>query len=203
MVAAAGAGTGGVDTTLGIATGFSEVWSQGTANAWAGLGSIGNPSGNGWLWDVTTLEQQQFAVGNWTPTLRFQIHNGNANATADLWMRAYRYDAATGFYLAIASCQFANQSIVNGVSNTYAFSATSGAAMVFRAGHKLYCDVWLNVTANSNGLAGATIRINVASSASQGNNTMQMVTPGYSAAPAQILVGGGFARKGARDGRGR
>ena len=46
---------------------------------------------------------------------------------------------------------------------------------------KLYCDWWFNVSANANTTDTATLRFNVSNSATQGNNTAQVVTPGYSA----------------------
>jgi hypothetical protein len=201
MVNGLGAGSGGVDSALGTATGFSESFSQGTAAAWQSLASIGPPSGNGWLWDVTTLEGQQFVTGNWAPTLRFQINSGNGNATADLYVRAYIYNPNTLKYVLIGSMLLSGQTILNGVSTTYPFANTSLAAVTFRGGDKLYMDVWPNIVTNSNGLPGAKLRINTANSATQGNNTHQLVTPGYQVAPAQ--TSGAVSHRSFRNGRSR
>ena len=200
MVNGLGAAAGGVDSALGLATGFSQSYSQGTANAWQGLASIGPPDGNGWLWNVTTLEGQQFPAGNWAPTLRYQVNAGNGGCTADLYARAYKYNPNTLTYVLIGQCLLANQSILSAVSTTYTFSNTALNLVTFRSGDKLYMDVWANVLTNANTLAAGKLRINAANSASQGNNTLQLVTPGYQAAPI-ALSGGGYNHRGGNRGR--
>src|SRR5258708_23127204 len=81
--------TGGTlaNTTTKVAklTGFIEMWSQGNATATT-FGSIQAPTGQGWLWDVTTLEGQQIATGVWTPSV--WLATSASVITADVIMRA-------------------------------------------------------------------------------------------------------------------
>src|SRR5919109_2634308 len=73
-------GTGGANTTkttlIGTATGYGELYAQGNASAWPALGAIGNPSGHGFLYDVTTLETNSLVVGSYVPKVRLNTSTG-------------------------------------------------------------------------------------------------------------------------------
>ncbi len=173
------------NTTIGTSTGYGEVYSQGTAGAWAAAGSIGSPSGNGWLWDVTTLEGQTIVAGTWTPTLRFQLSVGTS-IIADCYCRAYKR-SSSGVYTQIGSILFASKTITTS-GNTINFTGSSLSAVSFATGDKLYIDAWLNITTNNSGSGTATIQTNESSTATSGIATAQMVTPGYQPTNSTVLV---------------
>lgn len=177
----------GIDCLLGTATGYGEFYVLGNVSAWAAGTALGNPSGRGMLWDVTTLEQQAIAAGTWTPTVRGSIHNGNGNVTADILLRAWIFHVTNLSYAPIGTMSLLAQSITS-TSATYTFAGTSLPEADFATGAKLYCDWGFNVTANANTLAGATLRFNVSNSGAAGTNTAQIVTPGYSAKAVPGIV---------------
>src|SRR5579859_5263426 len=55
-------------TAIDAHTGYGELWplSRATSNTWAGGGSLGAASSNGWLFDSRLLEGQQIVAGTWT-----------------------------------------------------------------------------------------------------------------------------------------
>lgn len=169
------------DTKIGTSTGWSELFAQGTTNAWSAAGSIGSPSGHGWLWDVTTLEGQQIVAGNWTPTVRLQIAGGGTpSITADIYIRAYVYNGGT--YTQIGSSMTKTGQTLNSTTANYAFSATNQALQNFNTGDKLYVDAWLNVTANTGTSSANNVRVSSSSTSGQGiANNVSIVTPGYQA----------------------
>ncbi len=185
--ATTGGGSVGIDNLLGTALGYSEFVVLGNVAAWAAASGLGNPSGRGMIWDVTTLEQQAIAAGNWTPTVRGSIHNGNGNVTADIILRAWIFHATNFSFVSIGVMHLLAQSITS-TSATYAFSATALPEADFPVGARLYCDWWFNVTANANTLSAATLRFNVSNSSSAGVNTSQIVTPGYSAKSVPSII---------------
>jgi len=171
---------------VGTATGYGECTAQGTTSAWAAGGSLPAPTGKGFLFDVTTLEGNQFAAANWNGTVRLNCaQNGNAapNAgtlTADIIMRAYKRSSG-GTYTNIAVITLAGQTIPSGFTS-FSLPTTAGSAMTFSTGDKLYCDVFLNVTANTNANATQDVRFNRLSTdtgGSTGDNNASLVSPGY------------------------
>lgn len=179
-------GTTNTYSRVGTATGYGELVAQGTTGAWAAGGSIGAPTGKGFLFDVTTLEGNQFAAGNWNGTVRINCaQNGNAapNAgtlTADIIMRAYKRTSG-GVYTNIVTITFTGQTIPSGFTS-FSLPTTAGSAMTFSTGDKLYVDVWLNVTANTNASAVQDVRFNRLSTdtgGTTGDNNASLVSPGY------------------------
>ncbi len=166
LVATSSGTTGtGIDTAIGTATGYSEIFTRGTSSAWQALGAIGNPSGNGYLFDVTTLEGQGILAGNWTPTIRARINTGNGNLTADFYIRYWKYNGGT--YTPIATVSQTGNTLTS-TSVNFTLAATALPPIVFGTGDKLYIDVWYNVTANANTLGTGTVRQDVASSTTVG-----------------------------------
>lgn len=165
-------------------TGYSELFALGTVNSWSGAGSIGSPSGNGWLFDVTTLEAQTISAGNWTPTVRLQATGTTPSLTADIYVRAYKRSSG-GVYTNIVTCLLSAQTIASAAN--HAFSASSASSMGFATGDKLYLDMWLNVTANSG--TPAAVRVSEASGPLGVTNNFSIITPGYNATPGgHILI---------------
>lgn len=168
------------NTQLGTATGYGEIVSQGTVSAWAAGGSIGSPTGKGFLWSVTTLEGQQILAGAWTGALRLNTAGtGSGTITADIHVRAYKRSSG-GVYTQIIDMLLAAQSISTTATN-FSLAGTMVSATTFATGDKLFLDLWLDVTANGHG-SGQQI---VLHSLSTDTNTFTGVanasagTPGY------------------------
>src|SRR2546423_7169558 len=92
LVTGTGAGSTNTFTSkCGTSTGYSEMYSQGTTNAWAAAGSIAAPSGNGFLLEAATLDLSgnTFVAGTWTPRFRGKISVGTA--VVDIYVRSYLY----------------------------------------------------------------------------------------------------------------
>lgn len=180
------ASSGGSSTTtrntlIGQSTGFGEIAAEGTASAWQGLYSLLAPSGMGFLFDVTILEQQQINAGNWTPSI--ELNTSVGSVTADIYARVYLY--YNGIFWPASSSLGPNYAVLAGQSitttpTTYALPAMALPNLYLLAGYKLYCDVWLNITSNASGSNSAAIALTVSSS-SQGVPSCQIVTPGYQA----------------------
>jgi hypothetical protein len=180
LVNATGASGNGQSTTkCSTSTGYSEIYALGTTNAWAAGGAIGAPSGNGWLFDVTTLEAQQLAAGTYTPKIRAKISVGSANV--DMYANVYKLANDLTTYTLIGTCSLTGQSLSTTIAN-YNFAGNSLSAMSFGTGDKLYYDVWFNITSNSSGSSAATIAFTNANSATQGRaSNAELDTPGYGA----------------------
>lgn len=196
LVSVTGAGGNGQATTkCGTSTGYSEILSQGTANAWAAAASIGAPGANGWLFDVTTLELQTLLAGNFTPKTRAKISVGTA--TADMYVIVFKRNSA-GVYTAIGTCSLLAQSLGTSILN-YNFAGNALPATTFNVGDKLGYNVWYNITVNNSGSAAATIAFTNSNSATLGRaSNAELDTPGYM---PSFTPGGGLYRGRNRDRR--
>lgn len=196
LVSVTGAGGNGQATTkCGTSTGFSEIFAQGTTNAWAGAASIGAPGPNGWLFDVTTLEAQLLIAGTFTPKTRAKISVGSA--TADMYALVFKRNSA-GVYTLIGTCSLLAQALGTSILN-YNFAGNALPATAFAVGDKLGYNVWYNITANNSGSAAATIAFTNSNSATQGRaSNAELDTPGY--VPI-VTPGGGLYRGRNRDRR--
>lgn len=177
-------GGGGSTTTrstlIGQSTGFGEVTSQTTNNAWPVLNSLPNATGAGFFWDATTLEQQQISSGAWTPTITLATSVGSI--IADVYTRVFAYEG--GAFVPITAQGAQNGLLLSGQTITttptaFTFAATTLPRISFVTGGKLYMDIWLNITTNSTGNNAATVALTEASS--NGVTGCQWVTPGYQA----------------------
>jgi hypothetical protein len=178
LVTGTGAGSTNTFTSkCGTSTGYSELYGPGTTNAWAAAGSIGSPSGNGFLLDVTTLEGQQIVAGNWTVRFRGKVSVGTL--TVDIYVRAYIFDGTN--YTQIGSTMSLTGQSVTTTSTNFDFSPASlAASATFPTGGKLYIDCWPNITTNSSGSSTATFSIVESFSSTQGNvASFKIDTPGY------------------------
>lgn len=164
----------GDSSLIGTSTGWGEVYGLGNSGAWAAAGSIGSPSGNGWLWDVTTLEAKTISAGTWSSTVRIRFSNGTG--TVNVSTRFYKRSSG-GTYTSIGTCSTTGVAMTTGYTQqTFTASLSS---MEFNTGDKLYMDCWLNITSNSSGSGSAVVFITVTTSATQGDTTGAQVTPGY------------------------
>lgn len=170
-------GTGSVVTMLiSTATGYGELMAQGNASAWAAGASLFAPTGNGWLWDVTTLAGQTLPPGIWTPEIKAKVSTGSI--VADMYVRAYAYDTVALTFTLIGVMMLAAQTFTTSAA-FYTFAATTLPAFTFGANQRLYYDYPLNITSNSMAV-GATFTLNLASTGGAGvANVAQMTTPGY------------------------
>ncbi len=173
-----GGGEYGFTTLIGTGTGYGEfIWNF-TSNAWPAGSSLGAPSGLGGLYDTIAFEGLTIVAGTWTPSVRGSISGGTGNLTADLYVRAYKYNSTSQTYTLIGTCELAAQTIT-GTTTTFPFSGTSLAAATFGTGDKLYLDFWLDVTANANTSSTAKLNFDAANSSILGNASNELVTPGY------------------------
>ncbi len=170
---------------VGIATGWGEVYAQGNASAWAAAGSIGSPSGHGFMLEssVLNLAGNTIAAGSWTANVRLGCGHTNGNLIGTLTgctihVRIYKYNG--GVYTQIVDMSLGGQSI-NATLTTYALSSGEGGAVAtsFSSGDLLYVDVWVQVGTNSNADAALNIRLNRISTNFTGDSNAEVVTPGY------------------------
>ena len=183
-------------TIMGTATGFGEILPRG-GSAWTAGGSLPSPSGNGFVLDANTLDSQQIVSGTWSAEVRFCAMQGASQAgtlVADIYVRAYRYSSGT--YTNIVTMKLATQTI-NSTLTTYlidvAHSATgtSGSAITFATGDKLYCDIICNITTNANANVTQGIRNNRMSTDTStfvGDINASVTTPGYQSAGTNVSL---------------
>ncbi len=176
LVNATGAALSPVSTFIDARTAWGEVRAQGTGpNYWQQLTAPGAPTGSGWLWDVTTLQNTQFNPGLWSASMQFQITNSVGQITADILVRAYKVNS--GIYTPIGILDLTGQTITT-TTTTYAIPAAWLGMIPFGSGDKLYMDCWLNITATTCG-ANAKINTYQGNSATQGNVVVELITAGY------------------------
>lgn len=169
-------GTGGAGTTVSsqllTGTGYYEMYGKGVTGQ-AVQASIPAPTGNGWIWDVTTLETNTLASGTYTLIATPSVASGSL-ASCTFTIRVYKRSSG-GVYTLIAS----------GLTSTFTITTTPTAQSVttssvgsvgFVSGDKLYTDVWLNAAPAST----RSILIAVSSTSSGIANDVQVTTPGYS-----------------------
>lgn len=177
-------------TQLGTSTGWGEIYAQGTASSWPASGAIGSPSGNGFMLEssVLNLAGNTIASGSWSATCRLSIGHTDGTLggtiTADLHMRAYKYSSGTYTQIIDMSSTGLTIPTTSGSIVSYTVSGSTGSGTAFTTGQLLYCDLWLNVTANVTADTVRQVRLNRLSTNSTGDTNAQFVTPGYSATPA-------------------
>ncbi len=185
-----------INTLLGQATGFGEITGKGTTTAWPSFLALPEPSGLGFLWDVTTLELQQIQAGQWQPELTLSVDHGSV--VADLYCRVFLW---------MAGCFVPVQPVGGGgllksgvtLTTTPQTLLWPGGQLLppisFIKGAKLYLDLWANVLSNSSGNSGTNLQL-VVSAAATGESACQVVTPGYVPLPLEqqkkLWTFGGF-----------
>lgn len=174
--------TGQPITTMGTSVNYGEVLSQG-GTAWAASGSIGTPTGKGFFLDDTTLDGQDIVSGSYSATVRLVAMQSGSQAgsfTSDIIVRLFRYRPSTTTYTQIVAMTLTGQTI-NATLANYSLSGSTGSNTSFASGDKLYCDVWLNITAGS-GNAAQGVRINRLTTDTVtfiGDALASVATPGY------------------------
>lgn len=178
LVTTSGGGVTNKNSTLGKATKYGEIFSQGTTNAWYAGSSAPNPDDHGWLWDSTTLADNSasFSAGTWTATINLNLNT--SSITADLYVRAYRR-ASNGTFYPIVTMSLTGQTITSTQTNFTLTGTTSSASATFQTGDLLYMDQIVNVKTNTVNSSTLVIKTNIANSSTQGNTESQVVTPGY------------------------
>lgn len=173
-------------TKLGTATGWGEIYSQGTTNAWGAGASEPAPAGVGFLWDVTTLEGNDLIAGAYTASVRLNmVGAGAVNITSDIHARLYKRSSG-GAYTLIGTCALTGQTIKT-TKTVFSLPLTTSANTSFATGDKLAVSITCNVTHNT-GPSTASIQLNDLSTDTvthTGSTTAQIVTPGY------VTTGGG------------
>lgn len=190
LASATGGTLGNTPTTIGTTnTGYSELASI-NAQTWAAAAGLGVPSGNGFLWDVTTLEGQQLAAGTWTPSVRLQVSGTGVTGTlvGHIFVRVYRYSSG-GTYTLLGILDSGSVTLTTTVTTfSSGWTGNSLGTMTFVSGEKLYTDVWFNCTTNSTTGGITTIKLFAASTSGTGVATAQIVTPGYQTASYRDLA---------------
>ena len=167
-------------SNTGELTGFGEMYAQGNAGAWPALTAAPAPSGNGYIFDLTTLEGQRFVNGLWRPALTLKTSSNTV--TADVYVRAYKW-SPVGTYTLIGAC-VAPATVITTGGVTPALPAFEGAGLIdFGVDERLYVDVVLNITANGSASTAATTSLGENAGATQG-----VITPGYVATPAAAAL---------------
>jgi hypothetical protein len=167
-------------TKIGKTTGYCELYAQGSGGGGCtGSTSIPAPSGNGFLWDVTTLEAQQILSGNWTGAMKLAINKTGVTATG--YMRAFKY-SSDGTYTPIATSSAASKALGT-TAAALTFSAGAGALTNFNVGDKLYIDFLVNITSNSANSNTETVSLYM-----NGGAAERMITPGYQPLPPTVTT---------------
>jgi hypothetical protein len=176
-------------TLIDNSTGYVELYPQGNPSVNGVVGSLpSSPSGHGFLWDVTTLEGNSLASGNYSGNIRLSSQQAQT-FTADIYRRVWKRSSG-GTYTAIVTLLLTAQSFT-GTNTTYALPSTSASGMAFATGDKLYIEDLLHITVNGGG-TGQQVRYNRLSTdtvALTGDATTQTVTPGYAATVATTSAG--------------
>lgn len=161
-------------TVVGNRTGWVEVLGQG------GTGTVSDeppvPSGHGFLYDTSLLEDQKFAAGSWTGYEEIKTNSGTM--TGDIYIRVFKY-SADGTFTPIVEERMPNSTF--GSTNTRFSSAPAFAdEVIFDTNDKLYLDVIVNIISNNAGSSGS-IRIN------ENSLYSKLVTPPYEALGEPVL----------------
>jgi len=186
-------GTGGTGSTqntkINNSTGWGELYALGNAGSWSGAGSEPAPSGNGWLWDVTTLEGQTLTATTLTFKLAVTGSSG-VFCTAVFHFRLYKRSSG-GVYTQIIDAASASTDIHNTTTNNVTASGTA-TQTAFSTGDKLYLDMPTNLTANSSSI-GVTLNVAEPTSGTTGvAGDVEIDGIVYSAATSHLLICDGF-----------
>jgi len=181
----------GIPSITGHPLGYSEMWSQGTSNAWQSLGALGNPSGNGWLRDATTLEGNQFVAGNWSA--KFSLNStGNGSYGFDAYLRVFKYNSVSALYTAVGVIN--KKGVTYGSGSGIATHTTGNfafPAVPFYKNEKIYLDLWYDLTQNS---ASNNLLLVEGAGSGFGFTGMVLTSPGYQPLPA-VSSGSVFHRE--------
>lgn len=169
-------------------TGWIDIWGPGNPSATSGAGSEPSPSGHGWIDDATTLVTNQFVAGTWSFAALLNNSGTSGTFTADVHFRVYQRSSG-GVYTLIAEASSGSTSIVvdsTNASYTAVTATVSGlASNTFISGDQVYFDMPVNIITNT---TSGNIRVRMANSATLGNTSVQVVSPGYQAGSAPAVT---------------
>lgn len=172
--------TTGVNSTT--AMGWSELLSHGnSAGAWQALGAVGAQSGHGLLLDDTTLEGYTFVGGTWTTVMR--LNSSVGSVVADIYVRYSVWHSGSNTYTTIGSGTLTAQTL-NTTTTNYTVTATGLPSATLGTGDKLYIDLWLNITSNSQGSSTGTMSWSGFGTVAGGGSSLTSIT-----APAVVVTG--------------
>lgn len=170
--------TGGTETTADMGmgsspgSGYIELRPKGAfSNQDTPVGSIPSPTGNGVLWDVTTLEGQTINAGNWSGSIAVKC--GTSISGATITVRFYKRSSG-GTYTSIGSITSSSGTIATS-RTAFSLPATSMSSVSFATGDKLYYDIWANATWSS--FADVFLYLSSTSTGVAGDGEID--TPGY------------------------
>lgn len=185
---------------LGTATGWGEATTSNQPAAWEAGASPPSPTGWGFLYDSTALENQYLLAGNWSANVRLNLDTGTVPAAGTyggltpgstsivgtIRVRVYIWHGSNNTYTLIGTLTDLTAQTISGSYVTYAIAATSLAASpTFGSGDKLYYDIWVNVTTGQSSDASASMRVNRLSTDTTnqlGDTNESLTTPGYAQA---------------------
>lgn len=148
-----GTGSAGESALAAVtAINYGEIYSQGTASAWASASSAPSPDGGGWIWDVTTLEGLTVNAQTWTPVITIKRTGSTGSLRCILYVRVYKFDGVTTYTLIVA-CESSELTITDIDSVVSSWTNNVSADVAFTTGDKLYVDVIAYIT--HNGLLGS------------------------------------------------
>ncbi|MGA8762341.1 MAG: hypothetical protein WB562_05575, partial [Candidatus Sulfotelmatobacter sp.] len=155
-------------------TGWITLYAQGNATGQTGAGSQPALADNGWLDDAVTLVANHFPAGTWSVALGFET-TATGTFTADFHFRFYQRSSG-GTRTLIGEAIASSQTIISTSYTVLTPSVSASASNTFVSGDKVGCDVTINII--TNGTTG-NLRMQASSSATLGNTSAQIVTPGY------------------------
>lgn len=161
-------------TKIGTSTGWVELFAQGTTVNNVGA-SAPNPDGNGFIWDVTTLQGNQIDSGTLTATLSFSVSVGSIKALISF--RLFKR-SANGSYTQISSVSAAASQTLTTTTSVINFNGSIASPVQFYSGDKLYADVLFDISLNNTGSSTASANLFM-----NGGANEEIVTPGYDPNP--------------------
>ena len=168
---------------------YMEALSQGgtgTTNA-----SIPAPSGKGWLYDATVLENKNIPAGNWSASVT--VENGSRSQTLASMTIRFSVRSSAGAYTTIGTIAIANQLVPHSLQ-TFSFPATAMPKTAFGIGDKLYVDYFYQSGTGTNAWASDAMAMAMSSLSSFGiANDLQIITPGYESDPPLTVYGSSVA----------
>lgn len=177
LVTSSGGGTTNKNTTVGKNTGYGFLDPQGSGS-FAASSTIPDPNDTGWLWNDTTLADNNasFSPGTWTSTMTLQTNA--SSVTADLYTRVYRR-ASNGTFYPIVTMHSGGQTINTTETHYTVSGTTTSASDSFQTGDQLFMDQLVRITVNTTNSNTTVIKTYVSNSSTLGNTNGQVVTPGY------------------------
>jgi hypothetical protein len=156
-------------------TGWITLYAQGNATGQTGAGSQPALADNGWIDDAVTLVGNHLNAGTYSVSLGFETTT-TGTFIADFHFRFYQRSSG-GTRTLIGEAIASSQTIISTSYTVLTPSVSASASNTFVSGDKAGCDVTINILTNT---TTGNLRMQASSSATLGNTSAQIVTPGYS-----------------------